>query len=69
MGAMEFKKKMAEDHDAAWTDYLKLCKCGGSMSYLETLKYANVSNPFEPGSVKRSIEYAKDILLKEIEKN
>ncbi|MBR0085366.1 MAG: M3 family oligoendopeptidase, partial [Lachnospiraceae bacterium] len=69
MGAMEFKKKMAEDHDAAWADYLKLCKCGGSMSYLETLKYANVSNPFEPGSVKRSIEYAKDILLKEIEKN
>ena len=31
-------------------DYLNLCKCGGSMSYLETLRYANLSNPFAPGS-------------------
>ena len=28
MGAMEFKKKYAEDKAAAWQDYLKLCKTG-----------------------------------------
>ena len=47
MGAMEFKKKYAEDKDAAWQDYLNLCKTGGSRSYLETLRYANLSNPFD----------------------
>ena len=63
MGAMEFKKKNHIDHDKAWSDYLKLCKCGGSLSYLETLKYANVSNPFDEGSVAKSISFAKEELL------
>lgn len=63
MGAMEFKKKEREDHDSAWADYLRLCRCGGSMSYLETLRYANISNPFEPGSVERAIKVARDELL------
>ncbi|MGN0350553.1 MAG: M3 family oligoendopeptidase [Roseburia sp.] len=63
MGAMEFKKKDKENHEKAWEDYLKLCKCGGSMSYLETLTYANLSNPFEEGSVERSIKVAREELL------
>ena len=63
MGAMEFKKKNLENHEAAWEDYLKLCKCGGSMSYLETLRHANLSNPFEEGSVKKAISVAKETLL------
>ncbi len=63
MGAMEFKAKDHENHEKAWEDYLKLCKCGGSLSYLETLKHANVSNPFEAGSVKKSTAYAAEILL------
>ena len=68
MGAMEFKKKMAEDKVAAWRDYLNLCKVGGSKSYLETLRYANLSVPFENGAVKKAISYAKDILLEQIKK-
>ena len=68
MGALEFKKKYAENREAAWADYLRLCDVGGSRSYLETLEYANVSNPFLPGSVARSTSYAKDILLAEAEK-
>ena len=66
MGAMEFKKKYAEDRDAAWQDYLNLCKTGGSRSYLETLRYANLSNPFTPGSVERACGYAAEILLGQI---
>lgn len=69
MGAMEFKKKDAEDHSKAWSDYMKLCKVGGSMSYLETLKYANVTNPFSDGAVKNSISYAGKILEDSIQKN
>ena len=63
MRAMEFKKKNYENHETAWQDYLNLCKCGGSMSYLETLRYANLSNPFEPGSVARAMEVAKQELM------
>lgn len=62
MGAMEFAARNEKDHEAAWKDYLKLCSCGGSMSYLETLKYAHLSNPFEEGSVKAAVEYAGRIL-------
>lgn len=68
MGAMEFKKKMHEDKESAWKDYLNLCKVGGSLGYKETLKYANLSLPFEKGSVKRAVSYAEDILLTQIEK-
>ena len=63
MGAMEFKKKYAEDKAAAWQDYLNLCKVGGSRGYLETLRYANLSDPFEAGSVERACGYAEEILL------
>lgn len=63
MGAMEFKKKDHENHAAAWADYLKLCECGGSLSYLETLKLANLSVPFEEGSVARAMSFAKEQLL------
>lgn len=67
MGAMEFKKKDAENHEAAWADYLKLCKVGGSMSYLETLRHANLAIPFEDGAVAKATSYAAMILLKQIE--
>ena len=67
MGAMEFKKKDAENHEAAWADYLKLCKVGGSMSYLETLHHANLAVPFEDGAVAKATSYAAMILLNEIE--
>lgn len=63
MGAMEFKKKATENFDIAWQDYLKLCNCGGSLGYKETLKHANLSVPFEEGSVKKCIEIAKQELL------
>ena len=66
MGAMEFKKKYAENKQAAWEDYLKLCKTGGSRSYLETLRYADLANPFEEGSVQRACSYAEKILLEQI---
>ena len=67
MGAMEFKKKYAEDPENAWKDYLALTDVGGSKSYLETLKCANLSVPFEEGSVARATGYAIDILERSME--
>ncbi|MBQ6088841.1 MAG: M3 family oligoendopeptidase, partial [Firmicutes bacterium] len=66
MGAMEFKKKYAEDPENAWKDYLALTDVGGSKSYLEILKCANLSVPFEEGAVKKACGYAMDILDKEM---
>ncbi len=67
MGAMEFKKRYAENKAEAWNDYLALCNAGGSKSYLGLLKVAKLHVPFEEGSVKEATSYAKDILLKAIE--
>ena len=36
---------------------------GGSKSYLETLAYANLSVPFEPGTVERACGFAREELL------
>lgn len=66
VGAMEFKKRYAENKEEAWKDYLTLCDVGGSVSYLETLKKAKLSIPFEEGSVKRAMSYVKEILLNAI---
>lgn len=63
MGAMELAAKNRDNHEKTWEDYLRLCKCGGSMSYLETLKAAGLSVPFEEGSVKRAVEYIEGVLL------
>jgi len=68
MGAMEFKKRYAENPTEAWSDYLALCKAGGSRSYLELLKVAKLHVPFEDGSVKEAVSYAKQILLDAIAK-
>ena len=67
MGALEFKKKQAENKQACWEDYMTLCKLGGSLGYLDTLRAANLAVPFEKGGVKRAVSYAIDILNKQIE--
>lgn len=56
MAAFEMFGKMQEDRDAAWNDYYKLCKLGGSMRYIDLLKEAHLSDPFAQGSVKKAIE-------------
>ena len=65
--AMEMKKRYEQNREEAWKDYLALCNAGGSKSYLGLLKVANLSVPFEEGSVKRAMSYAREILLKAIE--
>lgn len=66
MGALEFKKKSATDKAACWQDYMTLCKVGGSLGYLDTLKAANLANPFAAGGVKRAVDYAIQILKEKI---
>jgi M3 family oligoendopeptidase len=47
--ALQFWLKSEQDRSAAWADYVKLCKAGGSKSFLELVELAGLRSPFEEG--------------------
>lgn len=49
--AFQFWKKDQTDHKNAWDDYIRLCKAGGSHSFLDLVKLANLRSPFEPDCI------------------
>jgi M3 family oligoendopeptidase len=49
--AFQFWKQMHEDRTAAWADYVKLCRLGGSLSFTELVRVAGLKSPFEDGCV------------------
>ncbi|GAA0386422.1 M3 family oligoendopeptidase [Paenibacillus motobuensis] len=49
--AFQFWKKMHENREKAWEDYLRLCRQGGSLSFTELVKVADLISPFEDGCV------------------
>jgi M3 family oligoendopeptidase len=49
--AFQFWKKDREQHTKAWSDYVRLCKAGGSQSFLGLVKLANLRSPFEDGCI------------------
>lgn len=53
--AFQFWSRAQVDHDAAWKDYLHLCTLGGSKSFTELVKEANLISPFEDGCVQSVI--------------
>ena len=45
---------LEESHDNrkyAWNDYINICKVGGTKSFLELVKLANLRSPFEDGCI------------------
>lgn len=63
--ALQFWKKMREDRKSGWQDYLNICKIGGTKSFLDIVKEANLISPFEEGCVSSVIgtinEYLESI--------
>ncbi|HET7656891.1 MAG TPA: M3 family oligoendopeptidase [Bacillales bacterium] len=53
--AFQFWKKSQEDYEAAWTDYLHLCRQGGSQSFTGLVSFAGLISPFEDGCVESVI--------------
>ena len=49
--AFQFWIRASKDRSQAWQDYLRLCKAGGSMSFLELVRLAGLQNPFEEGCI------------------
>ena len=60
--AFQFWIKSREDMEKAWQDYLNLCKLGGSKSFFELMKSANLKNPFEEGTLAAVIPKIKEYL-------
>ncbi|MFR3072087.1 MAG: M3 family oligoendopeptidase [Paeniclostridium sp.] len=63
--ALQFWKNMREDRKLGWQDYLNICKIGGTKSFLDIVKEANLISPFEEGCVSSVIgtinEYLESI--------
>ncbi|GIO54852.1 M3 family oligoendopeptidase [Paenibacillus cineris] len=49
--AFQFWKKMNEDREATWADYLRLCQAGGSRSFTGLVELAGLQSPFKDGTV------------------
>ncbi len=50
--AFQFWKRSNENEEQALKDYIKLCRAGGSKSFLELVKLANLISPFDKNCVK-----------------
>jgi M3 family oligoendopeptidase len=53
--AFQFWQKSRENRAETWSDYLRLCRAGGSLPFLELVKLAGLKNPFEPGSLQATL--------------
>lgn len=58
--AHQFWCKNQVNHDEAWADYNRLCKAGGSKSFVELLKVGNLKNPFVDGTIKVTVKELED---------
>ncbi|MEG2193211.1 MAG: M3 family oligoendopeptidase [Terrisporobacter sp.] len=54
--AFQFLKKMDENREKTWKDYLSICKVGGTQSFLEIVKSGNLISPFEEGCIQSIIK-------------
>ncbi|MGH2575686.1 MAG: M3 family oligoendopeptidase, partial [Ignavibacteria bacterium] len=50
--AFQFWKRSHDGDGKALNDYLKLCRAGGSQSFLQLVKLANLMSPFEKDCIK-----------------
>ncbi|CEM61934.1 M3 family oligoendopeptidase [Treponema phagedenis] len=60
--ALQFWVRSQQNHDSAWKDYLRLCKAGGSMPFLQLVEYANLKNPFAAGCIASITPACKEFL-------
>ena len=60
--AFQFWIKSMDDREMAWNDYVRLCKAGGSMPFLQLVSLAGLENPFKDGVIKKLVGPIKDWL-------
>ncbi len=57
--AIQYWEKFQNDRGSAWSDYLGLCKAGGSVPFLKLVKTGRLESPFDPGMLEKAVEPAK----------
>lgn len=62
--ALEFYLDSLENKADAWDRYVKLCKLGGSKSFVGLIKEVGIHNPFENGSIRGIIERLLPVIEK-----
>ncbi|PHI20759.1 M3 family oligoendopeptidase [Lewinellaceae bacterium SD302] len=60
--AFQFWARDRQDHSSAWNDYLRLCKAGGSKSFLGLVKLAGLKSPFAAGTVEQTLGVVREEL-------
>lgn len=62
--ALQYWKLSQENPVQAWKSYLELCKLGGSKSFTELVKFAQLRSPFEDGCVESVVGEIENYLNK-----
>ena len=62
MCAFQYYGLMKTDRKAAWENYLRLCRAGGTKGYFDLLKVGDLLNPFHDGTVEKSVRHVIDEL-------
>lgn len=57
--ALQFWKRMRENKEEGWKNYLDICKVGGTKSFLEIVSIGDLKSPFEDGCVESIIDVIK----------
>lgn len=61
--ALQFWKRTQVDKDeTAWSDYLSICKVGGTQSFLQEVATAKLNSPFQEGALEETVKAAADYL-------
>ncbi len=53
--ALQFWSRMHSDRKAAWNDYVRLCKAGGSMAFLSLVELAGLKSPFSKNIIPKVV--------------
>lgn len=58
--ALQFWKRTQVDQDeTAWADYLRICKMGGTASFLQVVEAAGIKSPFQEGALAETLAETK----------
>jgi M3 family oligoendopeptidase len=60
--AFQFFVLSQENHEEALDKYIKLCRLGGSKSFVDLVKSTGLNNPFKQGTIETVIEPIKNFL-------
>ena len=60
--ALENFVRIQKKDPKAWSDYLALCKAGGTASFTHLVKNSGLQVPFDKGTVQHIAEFVSDYL-------